>query len=296
MRRSSLPGILAFAACGAVVLAWAAPAAAFCRTTTAAAATQACTDDGSALFWRNECRGVRIDLGPIATEQHASYIDTLKVALAQWDKADCSSGGNASISIEYLGETSTDHVGYDDAPGAKNENAVFFRTDDWAYSDSNQVALTTVTFRSDTGDILDADIEVNSTLNISTDRPLTAHEFDLETVFAHELGHVLGLAHSNERTATMYATYNPGTFEQGQLKDDDRAGLCAIYLPDGKRAGSSGEISADSCDVEALPLQDPGDDGCGCVTAGAPARSGGVALLGFAAFTFARRRRSAARR
>lgn len=256
------------------MLGWSSHAVAFCRTTIEAAASQSCTDQGAPLFWRNECRGVRMDLSQVDAALRAPYTDTMKVALAQWDRADCPGGGNASISIEYLGETSTDFVGYDVGANASNENAVFFRTDDWAYGDGNQVALTTVTFRSDTGDILDADMEVNSTLYISTERPLPARGFDLQTVFAHELGHVLGLAHSTVRAATMYATYNPGTFDQGLLEDDDRAGLCAIYQPDGTRAGSSGDLEADACDVDAEPLPDPESKGCGCRVAGAPATPG----------------------
>lgn len=295
MRRPCLPGFLAIAALSAAVVGWSSPARAFCRTTTEAAATQACTDQGAPLFWRNECRGVRVDLSSVETSLRAPYTDTLKVALAQWDKADCPGGGNASISVEYLGETDDDFVGYDPGANAKNENAVFFRPDAWAYAEGNQVALTTVTFRSDTGDILDADIEVNSTLDISTDRPLPANGFDLQTVFAHELGHVLGLAHSTDRAATMYATYNPGTFDQGLLEDDDRAGLCAIYQPDGTRAGSSGDLEADVCDANAEPLQDPVDEGCGCRVAGLPAAPPGLGFGAFAWLAVAALRRRARR-
>ncbi len=296
MRSCCLVGVFGLVACAASVLGVSSPAHAFCRTTSAAAATQACTDDGAPLFWRNACRGVRANLEPIDKGLHAAYTDTLKIALGQWSEATCPSGGQASISLEYLGETSSSFVGYDSAAGAKNENAVFFRTDNWAYADNNQVALTTVTFRSDTGDILDADIEVNSTLDISAERPLPARGFDLQTVFAHELGHVLGLAHSDERGATMYATYNPGTTAQGELEDDDRAGLCSIYLPNGKRTASGGELSADACDVAAEPLQDPGDEGCGCRVVGTSARSTGVAgscvPLGLGMLLVARRRRA----
>ena len=287
-------------ACGAAfagLVSWSAEAGAFCRTTTAAAATQACTSDGLPLYWRNECRGIRIDLAPIDSGSHEAYIDTLKVAVGGWDRADCPDGsGKASITFDYLGETTTDFVGYKD--DVTNENAIFFRTSEWEHSGGNQVALTTVTFRSDTGEILDADIEVNSTLQISAARPLPAGGFDLQTVFAHELGHVLGLAHSADSAATMYATYKPGTTEQGTLDPDDLNGLCSIYLPDGKRSGAAGaEIEAESCDPEADPLAAAPmpKGGCGCHTSDerTPASFGLAATGVLAWLALARGRRRA---
>ena len=236
---------------------------AYCRTTTKAGTSQACVTEGAPLFWRNECRGVR--LGPLPAEfaDRADAIRaTLDDALGEWSESACpDGGGKASISIRNLGDTTDDYIGYRD--GGPNENAIFFRTD-WPYADGNQVALTTVTYRSDTGDIVDTDMEVNGELDISTERPLPARGFDLHTVFAHELGHVLGLAHSDSRAATMYAIYLPGTIEQGTLKDDDRDGLCAIYPPGNVRVTDEGEIKANRCDVEAEPIFDEEQGGCNC--------------------------------
>lgn len=281
----------------AILLAGAGQAQAYCRTTTAAAATQACTDEGAPLFWRNACRGVRVNTNGVDPSLTGDYENALKVALAQWDRAECPRGGNASLTLELLGATQKP-FGYDDAVGASNENGIFYRTDDWQYAGGNEVALTTVTFRSDTGDILDADIEVNANLNISTARPLPTRGFDLQTVFAHELGHVLGLAHSDDRSATMFATYNPGTTDQGDLEDDDRAGLCAIYLPNGTRATAGGiETKADTCDAEASPLQDPVDEGCGCRSSShRPVELGAFSLAGLLVLAGVRRFGRAARR
>ena len=49
---------------------------------------------------------------------------------------------------------------------------------------------------------------------------------DLQTVALHELGHTLGLAHSNDTQAIMYAYYSG---RRRELRSDDIAGIQSIY-------------------------------------------------------------------
>jgi hypothetical protein len=51
---------------------------------------------------------------------------------------------------------------------------------------------------------------------------------DLESVLTHELGHVLGLHHSEDPLATMAPTYK-GDGGQRSLAVDDKLGLCTLY-------------------------------------------------------------------
>ncbi|GFP98478.1 metalloendoproteinase 1 [Phtheirospermum japonicum] len=51
--------------------------------------------------------------------------------------------------------------------------------------------------------------------------------FDIQTVGLHELGHVLGLGHSNVHQAVMHATIAPG--ERKKLHEDDIKGIKALY-------------------------------------------------------------------
>jgi hypothetical protein len=63
-----------------------------------------------------------------------------------------------------------------------------------------------------------------------------------EEVFAHELGHTLGLGHSKLRDALMFANaHNDG--RGARLTDDDRAAIASLYGPGGS-TGGGGKVTA----------------------------------------------------
>lgn len=51
---------------------------------------------------------------------------------------------------------------------------------------------------------------------------------DMQSIATHEIGHNLGLGHSSQRDATMYASYSGGTGSRS-LSQDDIAGVCSLY-------------------------------------------------------------------
>ena len=92
---------------------------------------------------------------------------------------------------------------------------------------------------SDSGDIF---------LNSSIDWNIGSN-YDLETVAFHEIGHALGLGHSADPNAAMYAYY--GGVQQAP-DADDVAGIQAIWGPraeDGLAAGNSNFTSAKAADI-----------------------------------------------
>ncbi|MGM0557717.1 MAG: matrixin family metalloprotease [Myxococcota bacterium] len=54
---------------------------------------------------------------------------------------------------------------------------------------------------------------------------------DVESAVTHELGHVLGLSHPDDRLATMYASYKPDG-SMRSLALDDKLGICTLYEAD----------------------------------------------------------------
>lgn len=91
-------------------------------------------------------------------------------------------------------------------------------------------------FHATSGDdtIDDADIYVDrqarfTTENEDTPQSCAANEFVLEGVLQHEVGHVIGLGHSNVAGATMSAFVNPCDFGTATLAADDKNGANNLY-------------------------------------------------------------------
>ena len=87
----------------------------------------------------------------------------------------------------------------------------------------------TLTVVDDNGEIQDADILFNPSVLFSTDLITPAGWFDLQSVATHEVGHLLGLDHTNILSATMYPRMGDGLDHGRALATDDRAGLSVLY-------------------------------------------------------------------
>lgn len=301
--------LAATAIAGAIVLASAEPAHAFCRTTTIGIPAnynpvdRGCFDEGLYLFWRNQCVSYSVSEQASRVANFNTATTIIDRAFARWPSISCN-GAQAGISVTNIGSTSCTEVRYN--PNSANQNMVVFRDDGWPYSDSfSTLGLTTVTFNADTGEIFDADMEINSSQrNLIAGEDIPKTGFDLESVVTHEAGHFFGLAHSQDKTATMYASYAPGTTALRTLSADDGKGLCEIYPDNATRtvspkASQTGAIASEACNPEPrhgytrLCEETPEDSSCAVTpSTKSPAPIGSLAIAGaFGVGLFAARRR-----
>jgi hypothetical protein len=251
------------------------------------------TDCGIPLFWPTLCVSYSLQKDASVKISFEVADEIFEKAFATWMSAPCEDG-TPQIAVKQLEPVECEGHEYNQKVG--NANSIIFRDDGWPYEGANStLALTTVTYNLDDGQIYDADMELNS-----AEVPLSVGdgkvEFDLLSIATHEAGHFLGLAHSADATATMYPAYNPGDTSLRDLSDDDRAGICAIYPP--------GDIDA-NCDPTprhgfstlcAAAQEEQQGVGCCAVAPFASAHTGGVAFVAAALgamLTAARRRRRA---
>lgn len=153
--------------------------------------------------------------------------DVAAKAFVAWTDVPCEDGNFATLAFTPMSDVSC-HKAEFSAEGP-NANIILFQDTKWSYSGAgNTLAKTTVSFDTDTGAILDADIEINHAYNeftVGDDNVV----YDLQAVLTHEIGHFIGIDHSPDPFATMFLAYEPGDTFQRDLGDDDVAALCTVY-------------------------------------------------------------------
>jgi len=111
-------------------------------------------------------------------------------------------------------------------------NVLYWTMADWPHEQA-VIALTSINYYPDRGEIADVDIDFNGQhyeWTVTDDYVRT----DVQAIATHELGHYVGLDHSEEETSAMWAYYdiNPagvGETRQRELSADDEAGITYMY-------------------------------------------------------------------
>jgi len=292
------------AATGVALVFASANAAAFCRSRTCeqsgacAADENGCIIDGLLLYRSVGC--VSFSVQEDASPRHGIDSDTMdrlvQDAFDRWTEADCG-GESPSIRIESFGPVECDRVEYSSDQG--NANVILFHNEEWPEElDARAFALTTVSFETRTGEIYDADMEINAAMEGGLSFGEPEDGTDLPSILTHEVGHFLGLAHSLAGGAVMRPSYAPMVDNLRVLGEDDVDGICAVYPPDREVGSNSCEPRhgfASACASFGGSLNAAG--GCS-FSAPAPSTPGSstaaLALVGLgAAMLFRRRRRSA---
>jgi uncharacterized protein (TIGR03382 family) len=210
---------------------------------------------GPLLFWATRGHSYQIDAQGTADVSGTSAFDAVRRSFATWAAVGCS-----DLKFDEVAPARTDrHVGY--VQGGTNRNLILWRNaacasavpandpcltqggcsnkyDCWD-GDSSAIAITTTTSVTSTGEILDTDIELNDAAFAFTtaDGPpcppggprVGCVAYDVQNTVTHEAGHTMGLGHSSDQTATMYALAPSGETSKRILHPDDVQGICAIY-------------------------------------------------------------------
>src|SRR5262245_738234 len=185
--------------------------------------------------WANAAATVYISPANNDGLSDSAVVSALQAAMDDWNTQ-----GASPFRFNYGGQVRDTTTGYD------GRNVVLFRN----ASDGNIIAYT-YSWWDSSNRLLDSDI-------IIYDQTYTFYAFDgtcnpypgnavyLHDLAAHEFGHMLGLSHSSEPAATMYAGYATCSTTQRSLDADDLAGIQSLY---GKSSSSPPSNSAPSVSI-----------------------------------------------
>ena len=246
---------------------------AFCRTSTcnprneSCSVVDGCNVGGQPLQWPSSA--VSWDVHQGDSNRPGLTAAALEVAVSdafdRWVNADCAGGGKPSIRLLNRGPVACGLPEYNQS--AANANVITFHDEPWPYDapSSENLAQTTLFFNPTTGAIYDANIEINTNQHEFAVVDAIAPVLDLNAVLTHQVGHFLGLSHSAEPDATMFAIYSPGMVT---LEADDVAAICAAYPPD-RVAESDSDVPRHGFSSEcADPQGDAGAAGAADATGG----------------------------
>src|SRR5262245_32962716 len=159
------------------------------------------SSSGAPFAWKNSC--VWLTAYPVALPlmTRDQMRDAIAGAVAVWSKQDPTVGACSYLDLRLQVAAETESL-----PPARNNgiNSIGILRDTWCPSPPNcydlaALALTTVFARTSTGEIVDADIEINGVIfswaDVTRGAP-TGTEQDLQNAVTHELGHLIGLDHT----------------------------------------------------------------------------------------------------
>jgi hypothetical protein len=189
--------------------------------------------DGEPFYWPDQNIAYAFNDRGFPGVSEAALRSVFARSFAHWSDAVCEDEPVAlSLRAEPDSTSSRDEYQAD----GPNTNVILHLSEaDFLAADGSEFAfaLTHLTHRSN-GEIIDADILFNAgrgPFTICPESGCARGTVDLENVATHEIGHLLGLAHSEDDEATMACSAEAGDLGMRSLEIDDIEGICEIYSP-----------------------------------------------------------------
>lgn len=250
------------------------------------------------LAWRRRCTSISVSEALPPTDLTIDEVRTvLETSFATWTTVDCG-GAPTGLDVDVLTETNLCTEAVHNTNG-RNVHSILFVQEGWSSDrahDPRAYAVTYVWHDPNSGEIYDADIEINEsrgTYTICPEEGCTDARIDFPNVLTHEIGHYFGIAHTpDDPFATMYASAPAGETIKRSLTTDDTTALCTMYPP-GSLPEACDPTPRGGLDLTCAP---PGN--CGCRAPGTDptsTRGATLAAIALAALLGGRRLRRARR-
>ncbi len=187
------------------------------------------TDKGTPLRWYKSEVKMFYDYNGTKDIPGNAEWQAVNKSMDTWNAVDCNQPRLEPGGLKQDGKT-----GY--WPHKDNYNLIRWvnHKDEWTQKyvgNEDVIAFTTVSYDLDTGEIYDADMDIND-WNFDFGVDGSRSKYDVQNTVTHELGHVLGMDHSKDPDATMYYSANKGDINKRTLSRDDKDGLCYLYSKD----------------------------------------------------------------
>jgi len=192
------------------------------------------------------------------TDQAAAYCRTMSCELGEDPTHPCPRDANQCVTqghaLHWASPCLTYSVQVDGSPRSKLDADQVQGFVEQAFSVWKAAqcpgGVTTPTGGTESGLVIDTDIEINSQDYSFESDPSGMMSPSLLYVLTHELGHFLGLAHSSASSSVMSTGYQSLPFSPNLISTDDAAAICAVFPPGPKLScGSPPASTYDACEI-----------------------------------------------